>query len=634
MIRRRPAVIRNRYFVISDLVLTALSAVLAFAIRLDFPLFWTYRSIWFVFVLMAMFIKPPVHYFFGLYRRYWRYASIREMLNIVGATLTASAILTLLVLGLFLPLGWFERFPRSVLIIDCMLSLIFVGGTRFSVRFLGEVNALRNSNGRSQSDVHARRVLVVGAGDAGAMTVREMLANPSLGLVPVGLLDDNRNKVGMTIHGVPVQGSPKDIPRLVSEQQIDEVLIAMPTAPGRVIRDIVSICQQADVTFKTMPGIHELISGKVSVNQVREVRIEDLLRRTPVRMDGRSAERLLSDAVVLVTGAGGSIGAELCRQVAQYRPSKLLLLGHGENSIHQILLELRQRFPHQTLHSLIADVRDRDRLNHLLGQYQPRVVFHTAAHKHVPLMEQNVPEAVNNNVFGTLSLLQAVEASDVPHFVLVSSDKAVNPVNIMGATKRVAELLVLDAARRTGHAYVAVRFGNVLGSRGSVVPIFQRQIAARGPVTVTHPEMQRYFMTIPEAVQLIIQAAVVGQAGEILVLDMGKPMRIVDLATGLIQLSGLVPGKDIPIVFTGKRPGEKLNEELFAKDEEPRPTRVPKILVARGNNTWDHQSFISHLEELEVLVSGGDSARICAKIQAIVPEYMPQLPQVQTVPGA
>jgi FlaA1/EpsC-like NDP-sugar epimerase len=634
MIRRLPVVIRNRFFLLSDLLLTALSPILAFALRLDIPLFWSYLPICIPFVLLAIAVKLPIYYFFGLYRRYWRYASVRDMLIIFGATLVSSALLSLLVLVFFLPLGWFDRFPRSVLIIDWLLSLLFVGGTRFSVRFLGELGTRRANNKHDQASGRPRRVLIMGAGDTAAMVLREMQANPGLGFVPVGLLDDNRAKIGMTIHGVPVGGTREDIPRLAREQQIDEVLIAMPSASGQAIRDVVTICREADVAYKTMPGLDELISGQVSVKQVREVRIEDLLRRAPVKIDGRNAEQLVAGSVVLVTGAGGSIGSELCRQIAQYQPQELLLLGHGENSIHQIALELRERFPHLAARPLIADVRDRSRLLDILERYQPQVVFHAAAHKHVPLMEANVAEAVSNNVFGTLSLLQAAEGNGVARFVLVSTDKAVNPINIMGASKRVAELIVQDSARRTGRAYVVVRFGNVLGSRGSVVPLFQRQIAAGGPVTVTHPQMQRYFMTIPEAVQLIIQAATIGRGGEILVLDMGEPVRIVDLAADLIRLCGLEPGCDIGIAFTSPHPGEKLKEELFAQGEEPHPTQHPKILVARGNNTCDSETLARHLEELRVLAGERETLRILAKIQQIVPEYRPPIPPPQANPGA
>jgi len=617
--------IRNRYFLIADVLLIPLAAVLSFLLRLDVPGLQPYIRTLLLFAALAALVKPAIFHLFGLYRRYWRYASANELINIALATLTGTAVVTLLVYSLASLLVDFRPLPRSIPILDWLVSLSLVGGTRFAVRLLADhplARLWRNNhlnNGRSQQ----QRVLVMGAGDTGAMIVREMQANPGLGLMPVGLLDDNRAKVGMTIHGVLVQGSRDDIPRLVRDERIDEVIIAMPTAAGRAIGEVVAICQRAGVVCKTVPGIYELLSGQVSVRQVREVRIEDLLRREPVRIGGAEAGRYLSDAVVLVTGAGGSIGAELCRQIALYRPKELLLLGHGENSIHYILLELAEKFPHLAVQPLIADVRDYDRLAAVFTHHEPEVVFHTAAHKHVPLMETNVAEAVMNNIFGTHCLLQATEANGVARFVLVSTDKAVNPVNVMGVTKRVAELLVQDAAQRTGQAYVAVRFGNVLGSRGSVVPLFQHQIANGGPVTVTHPEMRRYFMTIPEAVQLIIQAAALGQGGEIFVLDMGEQLRIVDLATELIRLSGLEPGRDIEIVFTGSRPGEKLSEELFAHGEEPRLTQHEKILVAQGNNTWDSEALSRHLQELEVLVRGGGTKRICAKMRDIVPEYRP-----------
>ena len=623
---RKLPTIRNRYFFIADVLLMPLAAVISFLLRLDIAgLKFYYPRTILIFAALAAVVKPVIFYLFGLYRRFWRYASTSELVDIALATLAGTAVVTLLMYSPVTLIWDFRPLPRSIPFIDLLVSLPLVGGTRFAVRLATDrsfARLWRNNHTESERD-HLRRVLVMGAGSAGAMIVREMQANPGLGLEPVGLLDDNRAKVGMTIHGVVVQGTREDIPRLYREEKIDEVIIAMPTAPGQAIRDVVTICQQAGVAYKTMPGMYELISGQVSVKQVRDVRIEDLLRREPVHMDGAEAGRYLTDAVVLVTGAGGSIGAELCRQIASYHPRQLLLLGHGENSIYRILLELQDRFSHLDVQPFIADVRDRERLMTVLSHYCPDVIFHTAAHKHVPLMERNVAEAVMNNVFGTRNLLQVAERHDVSQFVFISTDKAVNPVNVMGATKRLSELLVQDVARRTGRAYVAVRFGNVLGSRGSVIPLFQHQIAAGGPVTVTHPDMRRYFMTIPEAVQLVIQAAALGQGDEIFVLDMGEQVRVVDLATELIHLSGLEPGRDIEIVFTGPRPGEKLSEALFAEDEEPRPTRHEKILVAYGNNTWDSQALSHHLQELEVLARGRDAALIRDKLRDIVPEYSP-----------
>jgi len=578
-----------------------------------------------IFAALAAVVKPLIFYLFGLYRRYWRYASANELVNIALATLTGTAVVSLLMYSLASLVLDFRPLPRSIPFLDWLVSVPLVGGTRFAVRLAAgmpflraQENGLKKAGGRPE-----RRVLVMGAGDAGALIVREMQANPGLGFVPIGLLDDNRAKIGMSIHGVSVRGTRHDIPRLVHDEEIDEVIIAMPTAPGRAIRDVVAICQQAGVPCRTMPGIYELISGWVSVKQVREVRIEDLLRREPVRIGGSGARRCLSGAVVLVTGAGGSIGSELCRQIASYDPRKLLLLGHGENSIYHILLELRERFPGLEMEPLIGDVRDETCLAALFERHHPEVVFHAAAHKHVPLMEVNVGEAVMNNVLGTEKLLRIAEAHDVARFVLISTDKAVNPVNVMGATKRVAELLVQDAARRTGRAYVVVRFGNVLGSRGSVVPLFQHQIAAGGPVTVTHPRMERYFMSIPEAVQLVIQAAALGRGDEIFVLDMGEQVRIVDLAQELIRLSGLEPGRDIELAFTEPRPGEKMSEELFGQGEQPGPTRHEKILVAQGHRSWDSEALHRHLLELERLARLVQPAAVCEKLQEIVPEYRP-----------
>ena len=622
---RKLPLIRNRYLLLADILLVPLAAAIAFWLRLDAAELRTYRPTMLVFILLAVLLKPPVFHLFGLYRRFWRYASVRELVTIALAALAATTLSSLLMYTAVRLLLDFPALPRSIPFLDFLVSLATVGGARFAVRLAAHLAATRPGRGNHLENgrPEERRVLVMGAGDAGAMVVREMQANPGLGFVPVGLLDDNRDKAGMTIHGVPVRGTREDIPRIAREERIHEVIIAMPTAPGRAIRHVVAICKQAGIACKTIPAIYELISDQVSVRQLREVRIEDLLRREPIEIEGKEAAQYLSGAVVLVTGAGGSIGSELCRQIAQYLPRQLLLLGHGENSIYHVMLELKDKFPQLAMQPLIADIRDADRLGTIFATYRPGVVFHTAAHKHVPLMETNAAEAVMNNVFGTRSLLQVAEANTVTHFVFISSDKAAAPANIMGATKRIAELLVQDAARRTGQVYVAVRFGNVLGSRGSVVPLFQRQIAAGGPVTVTHPEIARYFMTIPEAVQLTIQAAAMGQGGEIFVLDMGEPLRVVDLATELIRLCGLEPGQDIEIVFTGLRPGEKLQEDLFAQGEEPGPTRHEKILVAHGSTPADRQLFSRHLQELETLVREGDPARIRAKIQEIVPEFSP-----------
>ena len=620
MLRQVLPVIRNRYFMISDIVLTALSAVLGFAIRLEVPLFWVFLPTCIRFVIVAELIKLPMYYAFGLYRRYWRYASVHEALVILGATAASSAILTALVVGLFLPLGWFSSFPRSVLVIDWLCSLFFVGGIRFSVRSVGEFAMQKGVNGRALASRKARRVLIVGAGDAGAMTAREMRNNPGIGMEPVGYVDDNQAKVGMHIRGLTVLGTRESIPQLVRQFHVDEVVIAMPTAPGQAIRQIKEICESVPVRSKTIPGIYELLDGTVQIGQIRDVQIEDLLRREPVRIQADDAP-YLHDKVVLITGAGGSIGSELCRQVAHRRPAHLILVGHGEHSIYLILKELQRRFPGLGVTPVIADVRDEDRIRRVMQLHRPEVIFHAAAHKHVPLMELNVEEAVTNNVLGTRNVVEVAGQSGVERFVLISSDKAVNPANIMGATKRIAELMVQDVAGHTGQNFVAVRFGNVLGSRGSVVPLFQGQIAAGGPVTITHPEMERYFMTIPEAVYLLLQASALGRGGELFVLDMGEPVKIVDLARDLITLSGLQPGRDIEIQFTGVRPGEKLSERLFLDTEDYEPTRHEKVFVCKGLPSLQGSELHEAVQTLVQLArKGAPPTEIWAAVTHIVPE--------------
>jgi len=454
------------------------------------------------------------------------------------------------------------------------------------------------------------------------MIAREMQANPQLGLEPVGFIDDDPVKQGMKIQGLPVLGDREYIPEAVPDYKISQAIIAMPTAPGKTIRRFVELCQEAGVEAKTIPGLYELLSGRVSVSQIRNVDIEDLLRREPVEIETAEVARMIRDKRVLVTGAGGSIGSEICRQVARYGASELILVGHGEHSIFEITRELQNtQYPISDIHPVIADIRDRPRLETIFHHHHPHIVFHAAAHKHVPLMECNVEEAVSNNVLGTQCLIEVAEDTGVERFVLISTDKAVNPTSIMGATKRVAEKLVEAAAARNGRVFVAVRFGNVLDSRGSVVQIFREQIARRGPVTVTHPDMRRYFMTIPEAVQLVLQAAAIGRGGEIFVLDMGDPVPIVQLARDLIKLSGLEVGRDIDIEYIGARPGEKLFEELFADGEVYQRTHHEKIFASRFTS---HASrFTFHVDALIAGAERGELDEVRRLLQVIVPEYRP-----------
>ena len=581
--------------------------------------------------------------------------------------------------------------PRSIPLIFLLLALVATAGPRFAVRLSARSVVRKRANGREKNHP-PQTVLVMGAGDAGAMIVRELRKNPHLGLDPVGFLDDDLGKHDVKIHGVPVLGDRHAIPEMAAAYKVNQVIIAMPTAPGAEIRDIMRICGEAGVQARTIPGIYELLGGTVSVNQLREVRIEDLLRREPVRTDVSAVSGMLRGKRVLITGAGGSIGAELCRQILHCEPAELVLVGHGENSIFEIHNELRRletrsskletetgsqhpatssqqpassnqlpessfQNPASRITPIIADIRFPDRIRAVFEAYRPEIVFHAGAHKHVPLMESNEVEAITNNVLGTRNVVEAAVATGAERFLMISTDKAVNPTSVMGASKRVAEMVVTHAGReqRSGGAEeqgtssaplplcssaplplcTVVRFGNVLGSRGSVVPFFQRQIAAGGPVTVTHPDVRRYFMTIPEAVQLVLQAAVIGKGGEIFALDMGEPVRIADLAHDLIRLSGLRPhvrgeeerGRtgedwDIEIVYTGLRLGEKLFEELFLENEDYSRTRHEKIFVCR--NGAEHVAGESSQVAVDALIAAaqrGEAGEVRRRLQELVPEY-------------
>jgi FlaA1/EpsC-like NDP-sugar epimerase len=465
----------------------------------------------------------------------------------------------------------------------------------------------------------AKRALIIGAGDAGALVVRELQKNPDLNLNPVGFLDDNPAKLKQQIHGIPVVGSLADIGKIIEHRKIEEVIIAIPSSSGKVVRMIADVCRLRGIPFRTMPGIYELIGGKVSISRLREVDITDLLRRQPAHMQEDLIGQTLTNKRVIVTGAGGSIGRELCRQIARYEPSHLILLGHGENSIFESLLELQESSPSLSLIPVIADVRDYQRIHHIFELHKPDIVFHAAAHKHVPMMEMNVDEAIDNNVRGTLNVVRCCEENNTERLVMISTDKAIRPANIMGATKRFSEMIVLDAAERTGHAYCVVRFGNVLGSRGSVVPLFKHQIAIGGPVTITHPDMKRYFMTIPEAVYLVLQAAAMGNNGETFVLNMGQQVRILDLAEDLIRLSGLEPGKDIEIVFTGIRPGEKLSEDLWEEDNPFEPTQHPDIFKFDDPTNLRGEELKNKIAQLLDLADKGQAEAIISLIDATIP---------------
>jgi FlaA1/EpsC-like NDP-sugar epimerase len=510
-------------------------------------------------------------------------------------------------------------FPRSVLIIDWILSLFMVGGLRFTFRLLAEnrtSSAALRSNGRSGTTQNA---LIVGAGDAGAMVVRELQKNPQLNITPVGFLDDNPGKLRQQIYGVPIVGTLTDMARVLDSHHVDQVIIAIPSAPGRVVRMVADVCRLKNVPFRTMPGIYELLGGQVSVNRLREVNISDLLRREPVRVQEDLIGKSLRGKVILVTGAGGSIGRELCRQIARWGPSELILLGHGENSIFEALQEMKETYSSMIIRPVIADVRDNSRLEMVFANLKPEIVFHAAAHKHVPMMEWNVEEAVTNNILGTRNVVSVARNNNVGKLIMISTDKAIKPANVMGATKRIAEMIVLNASDVL-HAFSVVRFGNVLGSRGSVVPLFNRQIARGGPVTITHPDMKRYFMTIPEAVHLVLQAAAMGKGGETFVLNMGQQVRILDLAEDLIRLSGLEPGKDIEIVFTGIRPGEKLSEDLWDPEHIYQSTGHPDVFCLDGDiDTIQSEQLEMVVNQLLHLARQGEVQSILSLLDTVLP---------------
>ncbi len=587
--------VRNRFVLVGDLALTVVSVLGSFALRLD-----------------ASQLPYPTYYFFGLYRRLWAYASTNELRLITFAVsaasvLTTGALLILIGLNLVKP-----GMPRSALGIDWLISLILVGGSRLALRILAEQSS-------SQTDAKTRRVLILGAGDAGALVVRELQKNSKLNLLPVGFLDDDPTKLNHNIYGVTVLGGINQLEKTLDEKKADEVIIAIPAAPGRIIRLVNDVCRKRGIASRIIPGFYELIDGKVSVNRLREVDIADLLRREPAQIDDRLIGATLGEKRILITGAGGSIGRELCRQLARWNPAELILLGHGENSIFETLQELKDDFPALNFQAVIADIRDAERLDKIFNERRPQIIFHAAAHKHVPLMEANVEEAVTNNVVGTQNVVEAAVKYDVERLVLISTDKAVRPLSVMGATKRLAELIVLDAAQRNQAPYSVVRFGNVLGSRGSVVRTFKKQIARGGPLTVTHPDMERYFMIIPEAVQLVLQAACMGAGGEVFMLNMGEQVRILDLAQDLIRLSGLEPYRDIDIQFSGIRPGEKLREDLLEDGVDFERTQHSEIFRMSKEEQVDAAALSATLKRLADFAHHSRTSDLIQTINSFLP---------------
>ncbi|MGH9502214.1 MAG: polysaccharide biosynthesis protein [Terriglobales bacterium] len=599
---------RAVFIFLSQVVLIALTYFVSFLLRLDTSLDVADLAIFWKTLPFVLLIKLVLSYLCGLMHGWWRYVGVSDLLDISKASLLSSALIFCLVLGIFRIPGY----PRSVVIIDLFLTIMVLGGVRFAVRAYTE---------RARNDSSRRDTLIVGAGDAGSAIVRELQQNSSLKYNPVGFVDDDPSKKGVKIHGVKVLGDTDALHELIVNHGVGCVMIAIPRANGKLVERIVAKCRECKVDFKILPPIGELINKSASVSQVRQLKVEDLLQREPVALDFDRIRSRIEGRVILITGAGGSIGSELVRQAASLGARQLILLDRSENDLFKLGHQLSRKFPQLDYVPVVGDIQDVTLLREVFSTYRPQSVFHAAAYKHVPMMERNCFQAITNNIFGTYNVALLARQYQVADFVLISTDKAVNPTNIMGVTKRVAEL-IMQGLQETGTRFMAVRFGNVLGSNGSALPLFEQQIAAGGPVTVTHPDVLRYFMTIPEAVQLVLQASSMGQGGEIFVLDMGQPVRILDLVRNLIRLSGLEPDRDIQIEFVGLRPGEKMFEELKLEGEDIRPTHHEKVRLLTGK-TMTFERISLALDQLSVLVAAKNVHGLVSKLVEIVPEYWP-----------
>lgn len=622
----------KNFFIIltSDLFLILASFLGAHLIRFEFNIpRQMVVSLWKVMPLVLI-VKIICFYFFDLYSGMWRYTSISDLLNVIKASCASTFIIVILILFS----NRFEGFSRSVFLIDLCLTILFIAGFRLIVRLYFEQvskkkrwrdtirDLLKNflTKGRGNS----KNLLIIGAGDCGEKMYREIRDNAALQYNVVGFLDDHPVKIGKKIHGVPVLSSIRDIKEAANKVKADEALIAIPSASAQQMRRIVDYCKESGITFKTIPGYGELINGRVTINSIREVDFRDLLGREIIKLEEEKIGAYLQEQRVMVTGAGGSIGSELCRQICRYRPDKILLYERAESPLYEIELELKQAFEDVKIVPLLADIQNRCQLEKAFETFRPHTVFHAAAYKHVPMLELHPWKAIENNILGTENLVDVANRFEVERFVFVSTDKAVRPVNVMGASKRVVEILIQNQniCGFSKTRFMTVRFGNVVGSVGSVVPLFKKQIEKGGPVTVTHPDITRYFMTVPEACQLILQSGAMGQGGEIFLLDMGTPIRIDEMARDLIRLSGFEPDVDIKIKYIGLRPGEKLYEELITEGEGIMPTSHNKIMVLKGTEC-NLQVLNDRIIELAELANNQAAESIKEKLKQILPEYRP-----------
>lgn len=611
---------RKTIIIGAHIVVFAVSLLLSFLLTSNMQFQSEWLSQYLPMLAGFLVVKLTVFGLFKQFRGWWRYAGMSDLINIGKAALVSTVIIVLLWFSVVSITSVRRALPditgisQGILILDMFVTIMLLGGLRMMVRLYHE-EFYREEN------AHLKRFLIVGAGNTGESLLREIHRMTVAQYEVIGFVDDDPAKQGISIHDIPVLGTVDELPNICKDNEIEEIAIAMPGATQQQLRRVIQICEGTKIRFRTVPSITDIASGKLKVSQIRDVDINDLLGREVVQLDLDKIEEFLTNKVILVTGAGGSIGSEMCRQVCHFKPKLLLLVEQAENALFFIERELRQSFPDVPMKDIICDITDEERVNALFGKFRPQVVIHAAAHKHVPLMEVNPGEALKNNVRGTRIVADACDKYGSTNFVMISTDKAVNPTSIMGSTKRIAEMYIQDLNRTSATHFVTVRFGNVLGSNGSVVPIFKAQIANGGPVTVTHPDMRRYFMTIPEASQLVLQAASMGKGGEIFVLDMGEPVKIVDLARELITLSGFRPGEDIEIKFTGLRPGEKLFEELSITGENMLPTPHPKIGVWQ-NCPMDRQKLCEGIERLMSISQSLDRAEIVAAIKQLVPEYI------------
>lgn len=602
--------IRNIYLLIIDIIIINLSYIIGLLLRFDGVIPKMYLSTYKSYAVVVTVIQIAIFALFGLYKTMWRYASISEFINVLIATIVSNVACAVLLI-------WSNSgLPRSIYAIALIVNAGLVGGVRFISR------ASKNIKLTDKKCNNYKKTMIIGAGEAGVLVVKELAKHAEIASVPVAFIDDDEGKIGKNIIGIPVVGSRKDIPEAVETLEIDEIIVAMPSISTENQQEILNICNKTSAKVKMIPGYYEFIDDKVDLKQIRDVQIEDLLGRDEVHLDQKVLKTFLKDKVILVTGAGGSIGSELCRQIIKYNPKLLVMLDIYENTIYDIQNEILRNDPNAKIEVIIDTIRDKERMDILFNKYRPNIVFHAAAHKHVPLMEDSPVSAVKNNVFGTLNLVRCADKYGVEKLVNISTDKAVNPTSVMGCTKRVCEIIIQTMNQKSKTDFVAVRFGNVLGSNGSVIPLFKKQISEGGPVTVTHPDIIRYFMTIPEACQLVMQAGAIAEGGEIFILDMGEPVKILDLAEKLIKLSGYTPYEDIEIKFTGLRPGEKLYEELLLDKENATETQYNKIFIEKPIK-HDTEKFMENLDNLEKATHQNEKTVVVEALKEIVPNFTP-----------